>query len=47
MDVKVDVLGELQQSYIEAVIKGDVKSASRVVDHGLAAGVLPSKLRPC
>ncbi len=39
-----DILAKLRDSYREAVLSGSADQASRVIDQGLANGVIPSKL---
>jgi methanogenic corrinoid protein MtbC1/DNA-binding XRE family transcriptional regulator len=42
--VETNTIVKLQQSYCEAVLQGDSDLAYKVIDNGLAAGVIPSRL---
>jgi len=39
-----EVIGKLKESYCGAVLSGDASQAQKVIDNGLAAGVIPSRL---
>jgi hypothetical protein len=42
--VVTDILGKLRNAYATAVLEGSADEAQRVMDQGLASGVIPSKL---
>jgi methanogenic corrinoid protein MtbC1/DNA-binding XRE family transcriptional regulator len=42
--VVTDILSKLRAAYAEAVLDGKAEEAQRVLDQGLASGVIPSKL---
>lgn len=39
-----DILAGLQQRYCEAILAGSAEQAQKVIDQGLAAGIIPSKI---
>jgi methanogenic corrinoid protein MtbC1/DNA-binding XRE family transcriptional regulator len=42
--VETDTISKLQRSYCDAILQGDSDLAHKVIDNGLAAGVIPSRL---
>ena len=43
-NVATEILGTLREKYCSAVLAGGAEQAQKVIDQGLAAGVIPSKL---
>jgi methanogenic corrinoid protein MtbC1/DNA-binding XRE family transcriptional regulator len=39
-----DILSKLRNSYCEAILEGSAEKGEKVIDNGLAAGVIPSRL---
>ncbi len=42
--METDTISKLQRSYCDAILQGDSDLAHKVIDNGLAAGVIPSRL---
>ncbi len=42
--METDTISKLQGSYCEAILAGEADRAQKVIDNGLAAGVIPSRL---
>ena len=42
--METDIISKFRNSYCEVILQGDAERAEKVIDQGLSAGIIPSKL---